>query len=291
MKLPSMQWYPGDWLRDPGVQALSYEDQGIWFAILMRMWEGEDRGKLTLNGQPMPVEALARLLGLDNQKVNQTLTTLLTYGVTSVEPDTGIIFSRRMVRDEKLRQTRKICGEKGGNPVLLNQKSKQKPTTQDKQIPTPSSSSSSSNTTPTPSFDLELAFEELWNAYPAKGRTRMPLCQQVYVGLVATLSEDQQPAAHRKILDPVLPGGKWAESAQWAKGFIQGLADYLAQKRWLENPDPSTIGRAQTAEDLEIQREGREAAELRRKHAATAGAPVTPEEAERILAQVWPANG
>lgn len=144
MKLPAIQWYPGDWLRDPGVQALSYEDQGIWFAILMRMWEGEDRGKLTLNGAAMPVEALARLLGLDNQKVNQTLTTLSTYGVTSVEPDTGIIFSRRMVRDEQLRNIRVECGKKGGNPRLVNQKSNQSLTTGVKQIPTPSSSSSSS---------------------------------------------------------------------------------------------------------------------------------------------------
>lgn len=144
MKLPAIQWYPGDWLRDPGVQALSYEDQGIWFAILMRMWEGEERGKLTLNGAAMPVEALARLLGLDNQKVNQTLTTLSTYGVTSVEPDTGIIFSRRMVRDEQLRNIRVECGKKGGNPRLVNQKSNQSPTTGVKQIPTPSSSSSSS---------------------------------------------------------------------------------------------------------------------------------------------------
>lgn len=145
VKLPAIQWYPGDWLRDPGVQSLSYEDQGIWFAILMRMWEGEERGKLTLNGQAMPVEALARLLGLDNQKVNQTLTTLLTYGVTSVEPTTGIIYSRRMVRDENLRKTRAECGKLGGNPVLLNQKSNQSLTTGVKVAPTPSSSSSSSS--------------------------------------------------------------------------------------------------------------------------------------------------
>ncbi len=144
MKLPSMQWYPGDWLKDPGVNALSYQDQGIWFRILMHMFEGEQRGKLTLNGHAMPVEALARLLGLDNQILTTTLTTLLTYGVASVEPETGIIFNRRMVRDEEIRNIRVESGKKGGNPVLLNQKSNQTPTTGVKVLPTPSSSSSSS---------------------------------------------------------------------------------------------------------------------------------------------------
>lgn len=141
MKLPAIQWYPGDWLKDPGVSALSYEDRGIWFHILMHMFNSEPRGKLTLNGQAMPVEALSRLLGLDNQKTTTTLTTLLTYGVASVEPDTGIMYCRRMVKDEKTRQIRIESGSLGGNPVLLKQKS----TTKVKQKSTPSSSSSSSS--------------------------------------------------------------------------------------------------------------------------------------------------
>ena len=239
MKLPAIQWYPGDWLRDPGVQSLSYEDQGIWFAMLMRMWEGEERGKLTLNGHAMPVEALARLLGLDNQKVNQTLTTLLTYGVTSVEPTTGIIYSRRMVRDEELRKTRQQCGKLGGNPLLVNQAANQKPTTKVKQKPTPSSSSSSSDNPPTPLFDLETAFDEIWEAYPAKGRTKQPMSMQYYVEAVATLPDDQQASMHARILAPLLPSGKWASSAQWAKGFVQGLPVYLNQMQWLESPEPA----------------------------------------------------
>lgn len=74
-----------------------------------------------LNGKAMPDEALARLLGLDNQILTTTLTTLLTYGVASREPETGAIMSRRMVRDEEIRKIRKECGSKGGNPNLVNQ--------------------------------------------------------------------------------------------------------------------------------------------------------------------------
>ncbi len=139
-KLPALQFYTGDWRKDPGVQALDYFERGVWFEILCIMHESDARGKLMLNGKKMPDEALARLLGLDNQKVNQILTKLLEYGVARAEPETGVIFNKRMVEDEKLRQTRREAGKMGGNPVLLNQKQ----TTTDKQIPTPSVSSSSS---------------------------------------------------------------------------------------------------------------------------------------------------
>src|SRR5580698_9241899 len=105
-KLPAIQFYPGDWKKDLGIQALSYHDRGVWFEMLMLMHESERRGVLLLNGQAMTDDMLARVLGLDKQILTTTLTTLLTYGVTSREPETGAFCSRRMMRDEKLRQTR-----------------------------------------------------------------------------------------------------------------------------------------------------------------------------------------
>lgn len=140
-KLPAMQWYPGDWRKDVGVQSLSYHDRGVWFEILNLMHESECRGVLLLNGAAMSDDALARLLGLDNQILTTTLTNLLTSGVASRDGETGALMNRRMVRDENLRNIRSKAGKTGGNPVLLNQKS----TTPVKQIPTPSSSSSSSS--------------------------------------------------------------------------------------------------------------------------------------------------
>lgn len=146
MKMPAFQFYPADWRKDPGVQALSRHDRSVWFDMLCIMHESDERGVLVLNGRPMPEAALASMLGLDNQTFNQTLTTILTYGVASRRESDGAIYSRRMVKDEKLCQSRRNAGKKGGNPNLVNQKAKQKPTTQVNQIPTPSSSSSSSIT-------------------------------------------------------------------------------------------------------------------------------------------------
>jgi hypothetical protein len=148
MKLPAFQFYPADWRKDPGVQSLSFHDRGVWFEILCLMHESGERGKLTLSGQAMPEDALARLLGLDKQNLTKTLTTILTYGVASRCPDTGALVCRRMIRDEDLRQKRKAAGEKGGNPTLTGKKPKVLLKQKVKQIPTPSSSSSSSEYSP-----------------------------------------------------------------------------------------------------------------------------------------------
>lgn len=121
-KLPALQFYPGDWKKDPGVQALSRHDRSVWFDMILLMHESQEYGVLTLNGKPYPKEALARQLLLDNQNFETCLTTLLDFGVCSVRSSDGAIFCRRMVRDAEIRAVRKSAGLQGGNPVLLNQK-------------------------------------------------------------------------------------------------------------------------------------------------------------------------
>jgi hypothetical protein len=138
-KLPSWQFYPGDWRKDPGVQALDYESRGIWFEILLLMFESTDRGKLLLNGLPMPDEALANILGLEVAKVQQTVSKLLSYGVASICQKTGALMNRRMSRDEYLRHVRAEAGSLGGKQKAS------KNIANGKQKVTPSSSSSSSS--------------------------------------------------------------------------------------------------------------------------------------------------
>jgi hypothetical protein len=172
MKLPSLQFYPGDWRKDVGIQSLTYHDRGVWFEILMLMHESEKRGVLILNGRAMSDEVLARVLGLDKQILTTTLTSLLECGVASRDDETGALINRRMVRDEKLRKVRAEAGKKGGNPVLLKQNQttwdKQILTTGDKPILTPSSSSSSSIDKYRPSVSESLPEwlpTEAWNGF------------------------------------------------------------------------------------------------------------------------------
>lgn len=145
-KLPSFQFYPGDWKKDAGVQSLSFEERGVWFEMMLLMFESAERGKLVFgSGNPMPEDAVARSLGLDRQRYVQILRKLLDYGVASKDEKTGIIYCRRMVRDAELSKKRAECGKLGGNPKLLNQNSSKreaKSNQNGKQNPTPSSSSS-----------------------------------------------------------------------------------------------------------------------------------------------------
>lgn len=148
-KLPAIQFYPGDWHKDQGVQSLDLMQRGAWFEMLLMMHDSDERGVLLVNGQPMPEPVLARRLGLDNQTANQILTSLFAFGVASRRETDGAIYCRRMVKDEYIRQIRADAGKKGGNPNLLNQTAKQNGSKTEananqsaKQIPTPSSSSS-----------------------------------------------------------------------------------------------------------------------------------------------------
>ena len=110
--LPALQFYGGDWRKDPGVQSLNYFDRGVWFEMLLMMHESEDRGKLLLNGRPVPNDALARMLGLDMTTLENTLRNIFAMRVASRDPDTQAIMNRRMVRDEAVRRARSEAGKK-----------------------------------------------------------------------------------------------------------------------------------------------------------------------------------
>lgn len=162
-KLPAMQFYPGDWRRDVGVQSLSFHDRGVWFEMLMLMHGSERRGVLVLNGQAMTDEMIARAIGLDNHTFNQTLATLLRTGVANREDESGAVMNRRMVRDEQVRKVHAACGAKGGNPALLNQSR----TNRDKGSETPSSSPSiSSSRAKTKTLAQSVPPEELAGTLP-----------------------------------------------------------------------------------------------------------------------------
>ncbi len=146
MKLPAMQFYVGDWRKDPAVQALSFHDRGVWFEMLCLMFESPERGRLVLkDGVPMPEAALARLLGMERAALRRTLATLAEYAVVKVEPHTGILYNRRMVADAELSRKRAACGRLGGNPFLLNQSGYPPKNLAANQTPTPSSSPSTSS--------------------------------------------------------------------------------------------------------------------------------------------------
>tara|TARA_Y100000593_G_scaffold93896_1_gene190471 strand:+ start:3634 stop:4419 length:786 start_codon:yes stop_codon:yes gene_type:complete len=97
MKLPAIQFYIGDWLRDP-VSGCSLEAQGLWLRIMFVMHDNEEYGRLSVNGKPMPDNLLARRCGCSPDEFSKIFSELEEAGVPSRD-DSGVLFSRRMVRD------------------------------------------------------------------------------------------------------------------------------------------------------------------------------------------------
>lgn len=104
------------------------------------MHEGNPYGHLKVGNKVILPANLASMVGATLSNVEGWLEELRSAGVYDVDAD-GTILSRRMIRDENLRNMRAAGGKLGGNPALMvadkvNQKVKQNPT--------PSSSSSPS---------------------------------------------------------------------------------------------------------------------------------------------------
>lgn len=143
MKRPAFQFYPADWRKDSALQSCSLQARGLWIELVCVMHECDQYGHLSINNKPMNTAQIARLVGESEKVVKALLGELDDAGVFSTSEE-GCIYSRRMVKDEHLRNIRADAGRLGGNPNLLKQKDNQTVNQDDKQSLTPSSSSSSS---------------------------------------------------------------------------------------------------------------------------------------------------
>jgi hypothetical protein len=108
------------------------------------MHEGSPYGHLKVKDKVILPPNLARMCGLSLEETEGFLGELHDAGVYDTE-EAGCICSRRMIRDEHLRNVRAEGGKKGGNPNLIGGKVNLKVRNEVKQKPTPSSSSSSSS--------------------------------------------------------------------------------------------------------------------------------------------------
>jgi hypothetical protein len=93
----------------------------------------------------MSIKSLSRLLGIEETKLDIILNEMEEVGIFSRRESDNAIYSKRMVRDQKLIDIRRESGKLGGNPTLVNQKptkSKKQDNLVANQMPTPSSSSS-----------------------------------------------------------------------------------------------------------------------------------------------------
>lgn len=140
-RLPSLQFYPGDWLRD-SIAGCSLGAQGLWLRIMFLMHDSPRYGYLcTATGSPVPPAHVASQCGLSPEQYEALLAELDSVSVPS-RTAAGVIFSRRMVRDSRRRaQYRK-------SKVSSKKQTFHTNSTQVPHVSSSSSSSSKTNTTP-----------------------------------------------------------------------------------------------------------------------------------------------
>lgn len=112
MKRPSFQFYPADWRKDTALQFCSLSSRGLWVEMMCIAHECDPYGYLMVNGKAMTVAQIGRLVGLSEKECGKLLVELFDAGVPSTA-DNGAIFSRRMVRDEEVRNKRAEGGKAG----------------------------------------------------------------------------------------------------------------------------------------------------------------------------------
>ena len=118
MKRPAFQFYPGDWLRSTDLRSCSVGARGLWMDMICLMHDGNPYGYLKVGDKVIHPVNLAAMVGAELDQVTEWLKELEISGVFSRKND--CIICRRMIRDERIRESRAKGGILGGNPALLS---------------------------------------------------------------------------------------------------------------------------------------------------------------------------
>jgi hypothetical protein len=222
-KLPYFPFFPDDWLSDEKLRLCSLAARGLWMDLLSLMHKGDRRGFLQqANGSPYTPEQIARCAGCSLVEAAHLLQELLTTG-TATADEHGVIYNRRMVRDERKRRLCSEAGRKGGGNPTFKGKRKGHP----KGRPKGHSESESG-------FDSESSsgkrvgvqgegegFAEFWQAYPRKQ------AKQAAQKAWGNLAPD--PELRRLILVGLEHAKR---SRQWSEGVIPHPATWINGRRW-----------------------------------------------------------
>lgn len=113
-----VKWHFDKWRGDNGLRACSLAARGLWMDLLCIMHEATPYGHLAINMKPLSERDVVQFVGSSSLKeVRKLLSELRVAGVFSETSD-GVIYSRRLVRDNEIREKSRVNGSTGGNPTL-----------------------------------------------------------------------------------------------------------------------------------------------------------------------------
>lgn len=115
MKRPWMKWYPSDWRADPRLRMCSLAARGLWADLISYMHEGKPYGHLTIDSMSPDTPQIASLVARPLPEVRKALAELEDMKVSG-RTDDGVLYSRRMIRDnERSEEGRKQIGKRWGD--------------------------------------------------------------------------------------------------------------------------------------------------------------------------------
>lgn len=119
--MPFIKFFVRDWMGDERLRLCSPAARGFWMDLLCLMHSAPRRGFLqTASGLPLPIEQIARATGCTASEAAKLMQELIDAGVPE-QTGEGIVFSRRMSREEEKRERCSQAGSKGGgNPALAD---------------------------------------------------------------------------------------------------------------------------------------------------------------------------
>lgn len=119
-KEPWFKFYPSDWRGDPRLRMCSIGARGLWIEMIGLMHEATPYGHLVVSAVAPTDAQLSVLTGTSPDQLPGLLGELESAGVFS-RTSQGVIFSRRMTRDDKKKREAKRNGKNGGNPALIKE--------------------------------------------------------------------------------------------------------------------------------------------------------------------------
>lgn len=115
MERPYIKFFTSDWRGDVRLRSVSLAARGLWKEMLCIMAEAKPYGHLIAAGirySEANLEALSLQVGASKRDVSAAFSELKRAEVFGVLAD-GTIYSRRMVRDEKIRLLKVEAGKRG----------------------------------------------------------------------------------------------------------------------------------------------------------------------------------
>ena len=210
-------FYPGDWRKDPAVQSLDYESRGVWFELICIMWECPERGRLLLENRAMTTTEISHILGLSVGKTEEVLTNLLSKGVAKKDPETGVIYCKRITDEQHIKKVRAIAGSIGGSKKQANIKQ----STESEYVNENDNESENDK-------EVESWFEGLWVLYPNKDGRKDALKY-----FKSTVSNSNDLANCKKALENYL------KSDRVKNGYVKNGSTWFNNwKDWVDYTDP-----------------------------------------------------